>query len=549
MNTPMIVMKDTQKRESGRRVQLANISAAKAVSDIVRTCLGPRAMLKMLLDPMGGIVLTNDGNCILREIQVQHPAAKTIIEISRTQDEEVGDGTTSVVILAGELMSRAESLFSQNLHPLHIINGFRMVLEDSLEIAKQISLPVDLTDIDKVKDVIKCCLGTKINNEWSDLVCTLAWSAISKVSHTRSGRSEIDFKRYARVEKIPGGHITESCVLDGLILNKDVVHTGMRRQIFNPRIILLDSGLEYKKGESQTNIELMKTEDFEQILRIEEDSVKKMCADIIAQQPDVVFTEKGCSDLAQHYLYKAGISVIRRIKKTDCNRLARAVGATIVNRTEDLTSDCVGTGAGLFDIKKIGDEYYCYILGCKDPKACSIILRGASKDILNEVERNLHDALSVARNLKVDPTIVPGGGAFEIAVGLQLEKNAKKLGSVLQTSYEAASKALQVIPRTLIQNCGENQIKILTELKSRQTLENCPNYGINGHNGHIENMIDSKIVDNTSVKIQVLKVAFEACMMLLKIDDIVSGSKKVGDADRPKTSAKIAAPTEESQKE
>ncbi|KII61080.1 T-complex protein 1 subunit gamma [Thelohanellus kitauei] len=546
MNAPVIIMKETQERENGRRVQLANITAAKAVADIVRTCLGPRAMLKMLLDPMGGIVITNDGNCILREIQVQHPAAKSIIEISRTQDEEVGDGTTSVVILAGELMSLAEPLLDQSVHPLQIIRGFRLALEDAIEYAKKISTPIDLTNKKNVFDVIKSCLGTKINVEYADLVSQLAWDSIQTVSISKGGRDEIDFKRYARVEKIPGGHITDSHILRGLVLNKDVVHTGMKRKILKPRILLLDCSLEYKKGESQTSLELVKAQDFNTILRLEEETVKAMCLDIIKHKPDLVFTEKGCSDLAQHYLHKAGISVIRRIKKTDNNRIARAVGATIVNRTEDITPDAIGTGAGLFEIKKIGDEYYSYILDCQDPKACSIILRGASKDIINELDRNLNDAMNAARNIKLDPRVVSGGGAFEIAVSLELEKRAKSIGSIERCGYEIAARALEVIPRTLIQNCGENQIRVLTELKSRQVTENCHNLGVDGLTGKIVNMVDNMVLDCISVKIQVLKVAFEVCMMLLKIDDIISGSKKPSEE---KMGQVQAMPTEESQKD
>ncbi|KAF1740617.1 hypothetical protein MXB_3571, partial [Myxobolus squamalis] len=262
----------------------------------------------------------------------------------------------------------------------------------------------------------------------------------------------------------------------------------MRRYIVKPRIILLDCGLEYKKGESQTNLELMKSNDLESVLRLEEESIKKMCMEVLAHKPDLVFTEKGCSDLAQHYFQKAGVSVIRRVKKSDNNRLARAVGATVVNRPEDITPEDVGTGAGLFEIKKIGDEYYTYIVDCCSPKACTIVLRGGSKDILNEIERNLTDALNVTRNLKFDPTIVPGGGAFEIAIGLELDKRSKSISSILQIPYQVASQALDVIPRTLIHNCGGNQLNILTELKSRQIMEDSSNFGVNGHTGSIEDM-------------------------------------------------------------
>eukprot|EP00795_Rhopilema_esculentum_P005876 gene5876-11203_t len=408
---------DTVQRESGKKVQLGNIGAAKAVADVIRTCLGPRAMLKMLMDPMGGIVMTNDGNAILREIIVQHPAAKSMIEISRAQDEEVGDGTTSVVILAGEMLSVASQFLEDQMHPTLIIAAYRQALDDMIDILKnQISTPIDVNDDKEMMKIIQSCLGTKLMGNWGDLACSIALKAVRTVLKDDNGRREIDIKRYAKVEKVPGGSLEDSRVLDGIMLNKDVTNARMRRRIENPRILLLDCTLEYKKGESMTNIEITKEEDFNKILQLEEEYIKKVCNEIIGHKPDLVFTEKGVSDLAQHFLAKANISVIRRIKKTDNNRLARAIGATIVNRTEEIKEEDIGKGAGLFEIKKFGDEYFTFITKCKDPKACSILLRGASKDILHEVDRNLNDALNVARNVLLEPRLVPGGGAAEMAL-------------------------------------------------------------------------------------------------------------------------------------
>jgi len=269
------------------------------------------------------------------------------------------------------------------------------------------------------------------------------------------------FVRYAKVEKIPGGSIDESCVLRGVMINKDVTHPKMRRYIENPRIVLLDCNLEYKKAESQTNVEIIGETDFTRMLQIEEEYIQRICSDIIALKPDVVFTEKGVSDLAQHYLLKAGITAIRRLRKTDNLRLARACNATIVNRTDELTEKDVGTGAGLFEIKKIGDEYFTFVTNCKDPKACTILLRGASKDILNETERNLQDALHVARNLIVEPRLVAGGGAIEMAVSQLLSRKQ------LKGPYTAVGQALEIIPRTLAQNCGANTIRTLTALRAK----------------------------------------------------------------------------------
>lgn len=353
--------------------------------------------------------MTNDGNAILREITVQHPAAKSMIEIARTQDEEVGDGTTSVIVLAGEMLATAELYLEQNMHPTVIIRAYRQALEDMITILKdQVSIELDCNDKNKMIQVINSCIGTKFIRRWSELACQIALDAVYTVMLEENGRREIDIKRYAKVEKIPGGTVEDSVVLKGVMINKDVTHPKMRRYIKNPRIVLLDCPLEYKKGESQTNIEIMKETDFTKILELEEEHVKKVCEDVISVKPDVVITEKGISDLAQHFLVKAGISAIRRLRKSDINRIARACGATVVNRTEELKEEDVGTRAGLFEIKKLGDDYFCFITECKDPKACTIILRGASKDILNETERNLQDALHVARNLLIDPKLVPG---------------------------------------------------------------------------------------------------------------------------------------------
>lgn len=486
-------------------------------------------MLKMLMDPMGGIVMTNDGNAILREITVTHPAAKSMIEIARTQDEEVGDGTTSVIVLAGEMLAVAEPFLQQQIHPTVIIRAYREALEDMVNVVtNDVSIALDKTDMVKVAEVVKACVGTKFIGRWSEMAVKIALDAVTTVMFEENGRTEIDIKKYAKVEKIPGGSIDDSTVLKGVMLNKDVTHPKMRRHIVNPRIVLLDCSLEYKKGESQTNVEISGDTDFTKLLQIEEEYVQRICEDIIAVKPDLVFTEKGVSDLAQHYLLKAGITAIRRLRKTDNLRVARACGATIVNRTEELTDRDVGTGCGLFEVRKMGDEYFTFITECKDPKACTILLRGASKDILNETERNLQDALHVARNLMLEPRLVPGGGAVEMAVSLALTRKQ------IQGPYRAVAQALEIIPRTLAQNCGANTIRTLTALRAKHASHTqgdvapCT-WGINGETGDIVDMKVQGIWEPLSVKLQVYKTAVETAILLLRIDDIVSGSKKRGD--------------------
>merc|ERR1711881_618388 len=477
-------------------------------------------MLKMLMDPMGGIVMTNDGNAILREITVQHPAAKTMIEIARTQVEEVGDGTTSVIVLAAEVLGVSQQFLEDKMHPTVIISAYRQALEDAVDVLEnKVAFDVDINNEKEMIKVIQSCIGTKFISRWADLACQIALRAVKTVTMEDG---EIDTKRYAKVEKIPGGTIEESRVLNGVMFNKDVTHPKMKRRIENPKILLLDCNLEDKKGESQTNIEIMKEEDFAKILQQEEAYIKKICADILKFSPDLVITEKGVSDLAQHFLAKAGVTVIRRLRKSDNLRVARACGGTIVNRTEEISEEDLGTGAGLFEVRKIGDEYFTFIEECKNPKACTILLRGASKDILNEVERNLQDAIHVARNIFQDPFIVPGGGAVEMEVSHLLNEKSKNLKGVVQWPYRALATALEVIPRTLAQNCGANTIRTLTTLRAKHAEGNNSTFGVNGLSGKIEDMKALGIYEPLAVKLQTYKTAVETAILLLRIDDIVS---------------------------
>ncbi|KXS14444.1 chaperonin-containing T-complex gamma subunit Cct3 [Gonapodya prolifera JEL478] len=525
LKAPIIVVNGKNERESGRKAQISNITASKTVADIIRTCLGPRAMLKMILDPMGGIVLTNDGNAILREVEVAHPAAKSMIELARTQDEEVGDGTTSVIILAGEVLASALPFLDRQIHPVTIIQSFKRALEDALQIINDISIRVNTDDRTEMLGLIKSSIGTKFVSAWSDLMCGMALDAVQCVAIEVDGKRQVDTKRYARVEKIPGGEIEESHVLDGIMLNKDVTHPRMRRRIENPRIVLLDCPLEYKKGESQTNVEIEKEGQWERLLEIEEEQIKEMCEHIIKVKPDLVFTEKGVSDLAQHYLLKANITAIRRVRKTDNNRIARAVGATILNRVEDLKEADVGIKCGLFEVQKVGDEYFTYLTKCQDPKACTIVLRGASKDIINEVERNLQDAMAVARNVIFEPALAPGGGAAEMAISVRLGEKAKAIGGVEQYPYRALATSLEIIPRTLIQNCGGNALRTLGRLREKHAAGQ-HTWGIDGLTGNVVDMKTYGIWEPVAVKAQTIKTAIESACLILRVDDIVSGVSK-----------------------
>jgi len=421
------------------------------------------------------------------------------------------------------MLAQALPQLERNIHPVVIISAFKRALADALEIIEEISLPVDIDDDMAMTQLISSSIGTKFVSRWSDLMCGLALQAVRTVAHDAGGgKREVDVKRYARIEKIPGGEIEDSKVLDGVMLNKDITHPAMRRRIENPRIVLLDCTLEYKKGESQTNIEISKEEDWNRILQIEEEQVKRMTDAIIAVKPDLVITEKGVSDLAQHYLVKAGITAIRRVRKTDNNRVARAVGATIVNRCDDLQESDVGTHCGLFEISKIGDEYFTFLTRCTTPKACTILLRGPSKDILNEIERNLHDAMGVARNVMFHPRLCPGGGATEMAVSVRLAQKAKSVEGVQQWPYKAVAEAMEVIPRTLIQNSGNSPIRILTELRAKHAdgSKAGSSWGVDGDKGTIVDMKDYGVWEPQEVKVQSIKTAVESACLLLRVDDI-----------------------------
>lgn len=450
------------------------------------------------------------------------------------------------------MLAQALPQLERRIHPVVIIQAYKKALADAIAIIEEISLPVDIANDRQMIALINSCIGTKTISRNADLMCSLALNAVrivaqdaaffSNASTAQVGTNgastqqkkpqEIDLKRYARIEKIPGGEIEDCKVLDGVMLNKDITHASMRRRIENPRIILLDCSLEYKKGESQTNIEITDEASWERILQIEEEQVKKMCEAILAHKPDLVITEKGVSDLAQHYFVKAGVTAIRRVRKTDNNRIARAVGATVVNRVDDLVDADVGTECGLFEISKIGDEYFTFLTKCKNPKACTILLRGPSKDILNEIERNLHDAMAVARNVMFEPSVSPGGGATEMAVAVRLAQKAKSIEGVMQWPYKAVADAMEVIPRTLIENCGGSPIRVLTQLRSKHA-DKQHSFGVDGDNGQVTDMKrEGGIWEPTAVKMQSIKTAVESACLLLRVDEIC-GAKSAQQSSQP----------------
>lgn len=426
------------------------------------------------------------------------------------------------------MLSVAEIFIERNLHPTIIVSAYRKALDEAIKALESVAYTIDVSNFDQLLTVAMSTSGTKFISRYGDSLCSLAVKAVQKVIVDRGdGKKDVDIKQYVRIEKIPGGELEDSQVLEGIMLNKDVTHPQMPRKIENPRVVLLDCPLEYKKGESQTNIELTSGDDWNTLLKMEEEYIERICKDIINVKPDLVITEKGVSDLAQHYLMKAGIAAIRRVRKTDNNRIARAVGAKICNRTEMLTEEDVGTECGLFEVQKIGDEYFSYLVKCRNPKACTVVLRGGSKDILNEIERNLDDAMGVCRTLVNDPRVVTGGGAAEMAISRILNERARSIEGVEQWPFKAVAMALEVIPRTLMENCGAQTIRLLTELRAKHAEGGANvHWGVDGSSGELKDIRSIHILEPLAVKSQTLKTAIESATLLLRVDEIVSGLGK-----------------------
>jgi len=380
---------------------------------------------------------------------------------------------------------------------------------------------VDTKSDKEMMQIINSCLGTKFSSQWGDLIGILALRALRMIETEEGGKMTYDMKRYIKIEKIPGGEVTDSCIIPGSMFNKDVTHSKMRRRIANPRVILLDCNLEYKKP--NVTVKLSSAPDYDKVMKEEEEVVKQMVMDIVRWKPDILITEKGLSDEAQHWLVINNVTAFRRLQKSANNRLARATGATIVSLPHELKESSVGTKCGLFEVKKIGDEYWSFITDCEDPKTCSILLRGPSKDVLNEIERNLQDAMAVARNVLENPMVCPGGGATEMAIGAKLAANSRTIPGVEQYSYHAVSIALEVIPRTLLQNCGSNIVRTLTNLRAKHATPTNANWGVNGITGELADMNELGIWEPVSVKAQTLKTALEAACMILRIDEVLSG--------------------------
>ncbi len=519
---PIVILKEGSSETKGREAQKNNIAAAKIIAEIVRTSLGPRGMDKMLVDSLGDVTITNDGATILKEIDVQHPAAKMLVEISKTTDNEVGDGTTSVVVLAGSLLEYAETLINQDVHPTIIVDGYRKAAKKAKQYLEEIAETVTGSDRAMLLKVAKTAMQTKLVRKESGFLADLVVKSVSAVVEKEGADFKVD-EDDIKVEKKAGGSMRDCSIIQGIILDKEVVHGGMPKKIDEAKIALLNTALEISKTETDAKINITNPQQIKSFLDEENRMLKNMVDKVIGSGATVVFCQKGIDDMSQHYLAKAGVLAVRRIKESDLTKLAKATGARIVTNLDDLYEKDLGT-ANLVEERKIEEDRWVFVEGCKHPKSVSLLLRGGSQRVVDEVERSVHDAIMVVRDVMEFPSIVAGGGAPETYVATKLRSWSKSLEGREQLAAEKFAEAMESIPLALAENAGMDPIDTLATLRSKQ-LKGEKWTGIDVLEGRVSNMKTSDIIDPLSVKYQVISAASEAACMILRIDDVISVSK------------------------
>ncbi len=520
---PVLVMKEGSNRSRGREAQHSNIMAAKVVAESVRSALGPKGMDKMLVDSFGDVTITSDGRTILDEMDVQHPAAKMLVEVAKTQDKEAGDGTTSAVIIAGELLSRAEELIDKNIHPTVIIDGYRKAADKALETLEKIAIPIDIKSHDYFKKTAATSMGSKLVAEYKDYLADLAVKAMLAVAEKQADgtyKADVDD---VKVEKKTGESLKATSLINGIVLDKEIVHSGMPKRLEKAKIALLEASLENEKPEMDAKISIESPDQIEAFLKQEETMLKDMVEKVLATGANVVVCQKGIDDLAQHFLARKGVIAIRRAKKSDMEKLARATGGKIVSNIDALTASDLGYAA-LVEERRTGDDKMTYVEGCKNPKSVTLLIRGGTQRMTAEAERSIHDALCVVRDLIEEPRIVAGGSAPEMEMASVLKKYAQTVQGREQLAITVFAESLEAIATTLAENAGLDPVDILSELRTRhQKGETWA--GIDVLAGKIEDMTKINIYEPLAVKKQIIKSANEAATMILKIDDVISSSK------------------------
>ncbi len=519
---PVLILREGSNRSRGREAQHGNITAAKVVAESVRSALGPKGMDKMLVDSFGDVTITSDGRTILDEMDIQHPAAKMLVEVAKTQDNEAGDGTTSAVIIAGELLNKAEELIDKNIHPTIIIDGYRKAAEIALETLEKIAIPVDLKSQEYLKKAATTAMGSKIVAEYKEYLADLAVKAMMAVAEKKDDVYKVDVDD-VKVEKKTGESLMETSLINGIVLDKEIVHSGMPKRLEKAKIALIDASLEIEKTELDAKINIESPEQIEAFLKQEETMLKDMVEKILASGANVVVCQKGIDDMAQHFLARKGIIAVRRAKKSDIEKLAKATGGKIVTNLDDIKPSDLGYAA-LVEERRIGDDKMTFIEGCKHPKAVTILIRGGTQRMTAEAERSIHDALCVIRDLIEEPKIVAGGSAPELEMAGVLKKYAETLPGREQLAVRIFAEALEAIAVTLAENAGLDPIDILSELRSRH--EKGETWaGIEVLEGKVQDMTKVNIFEPLSVKKQIIKSASEAASMILKIDDIIAAGK------------------------
>jgi archaeal chaperonin len=522
---PVLILKEGASETKGREAQKNNINAAKTVAEIVRTSLGPRGMDKMLVDSLGDVTITNDGATILKEIDVQHPAAKMMVEISKATDNEVGDGTTSVVVLAGSLIEKAEELITKNVHPTVIVDGYRKCAVKSIELLNNIAIKVTNNEKEQLVKIAKTSMQTKLVSKESDDLANIVVTAAQQVSESRNGSTKVDLDDI-KVEKKSGGSIKDTKLIKGIVLDKEVVHGGMPKRVEKAKIALINSALEIEKTEFDAKLNITSPEQMKRFLDEENTMLKTMVEKVTGSGANVVICQKGLDDIAQHYLAKANVLTVRRVKESDMTKLSRATGARVINNLDDLTSKDLGA-ADLVEERKVETDKWVFIEGCKNPKAVTILIRGGSQRVVDEADRSVHDALMVTKDVLEKPLIVAGGGSPEAYVSGKLREWTNTLTGREQLAAEKFAEALEIIPLTLAENAGMNQIDTLAELRSKQN-KGSKWAGIDARNSRIADMAKLEIFEPVSVKEQIIKSATEVASMLLRIDDVIASSKSAG---------------------
>ncbi len=523
---PILILKEGSQRTRGREAQSMNIMAAKTVADAVRTTLGPKGMDKMLVDSLGDVVITNDGVTILKEMDIEHPAAKMMVEIAKTQDDEVGDGTTTAVVLAGELLKKAEALLEQDIHPTIIASGYRMAAEKAVSILDNIAISVSADDEEMLRKVASTAMTGKGTESGRDIFAPMCVKAVTAV--LEDGVADVD---NVKVEKIVGGTIGDSELIEGIVIDKERVHPSMPKRVENAKILLYDAAIEYKKTEVDAEISITSPDQLQAFLDEEERMLKEMVDKIKDSGASVLLCQKGIDDLAQHYLAKHGILAARRVKKSDMEKLARATGGSIVTSLDEIEEGDLGR-AGLVDERKIADDDMMFITECENPKSVSLIIHGGSEHVVDEVERAVHDALRVVGVAMEDKEVVAGGAASEVEVALGLRRYATTVGGREQLAIEAFSDALDTIPRTLAENAGLDPIDALVSLRAQHEKGN-KTAGLDVNTGDVINMQEAGVIEPLRIKTQAVKSAAESATMILRIDDVIASSGQRGGGEPP----------------